>query len=244
MLHRVATTLMILAACTFTSVAASAEEGAGDDGKEPHMGGLGKAYAGGFISGWGGLEKSLKPLFGESLHISEASLMVGGGGFGMIGGFVIAGGGHAILTPTVDGAGGEVDVIGGGGGLAIGYAFYRSRDWIVYPYVGGAGYGLTLGLTNDSEENVDLGGEVLEPGESIDLITGFAAVDLGVSAQQLLFFGDGGFALGMDLGVLLSVAGGGFSTVDADEITAVSDTKLRGFYMRMTIGGGGFTFTR
>jgi hypothetical protein len=232
---------LVVGACIATSSVATAQDA--EDDASAQFGGLGKAYVGGYLADWGAPQDTLRPLFGDATRIGQANLMAGGGGFLTIGGFVIAGGGHAILVSTSDGDAGELDMIGGGGGLALGYALVRSRDWFIYPYVGGAGYGFTLTLNNTSSEAIEVGRHRLDPGDTIDLVTGFAAMDFGVSIQQLLFFGDGGFSLGLDVGGLVSLTGGDWSDGNGEPVSSVGSARMRGAYFRLTVGGGGFDFS-
>ncbi|MEQ9322901.1 MAG: hypothetical protein RIF41_27295 [Polyangiaceae bacterium] len=91
---------------------------------------------------------------------------------------------------------------------------------------------------------IALGDDVsVEAGGSADLTAGFITMDFGVSANRMLFFGnDGGFALGFDAGFLTSVVGGQWEAEDGGVATVLERARLRGFYMRLTLGGGGFWF--
>lgn len=213
--------------------------------QRPFFGGLGKAYLGGIGLDLGGLESSLRPLLGADAGIAHLGLQVGGGGFMLIGGVVLSGGGYAIVTPSTNGSQGDVALSGGGGGVALGYAVVNSRQWIVYPYFGVGGYGQTLRVTNVSGTDLQLGArDVLGPGESGSYDSGFFTADFGISANRLLFFADGGFAVGLDAGFITSAGSTGWERQATGEVAdALAWAQLRGAYMRLSLGGGGFFFS-
>ncbi|MEZ4444317.1 MAG: hypothetical protein R3B72_34910 [Polyangiaceae bacterium] len=234
-MHRCLQTALVVASLAFPS-AALAEE-------TPFVGGLGKAYVGGMALSVGGLEGSLRPHLGTDAAIGDLAAQVGGGGFAMIGGVVLAGGGYGVFVPTSDGAQGGVALGGGGGGVALGYAVVNTREWIVYPSFGVGGFGYTMTITNTGGSPITLGSDdPIATGEQADFDAGFLTVDMGISANRLLFFGDGGFAVGLDAGFLTSVMSSNW-----EHGNAVADllerARLRGVYMRLTVGGGGFYFS-
>jgi hypothetical protein len=65
---------------------------------------------------------------------------------------------------------------------------------------------------------------------------------MGISANRMLFFGnDGGFALGVDAGLLTSIKGGQWERDGGGSVAnALERARLRGLYFRLTLGGGGF----
>jgi hypothetical protein len=161
---------------------------------------------------------------------------------------VLAGGGYGVFVPTTNGQTGDVSLGGGGGGVALGYAVVNNRRWVVYPSIGVGGFGYSLDVTNVSGQSIELGAdETLGPGEAGTYEAGFLTVDIGISANRLLFFDDedgaGGFAIGADAGFLTSVIGGEWATAEGVSADGLDHARLQGAYLRLTLGGGGFFFS-
>jgi hypothetical protein len=217
---------------------------------EAFAGGLGKGWIGAVGGHFGDVEDSLRAAdrLGAGAGIGNAGLAVGGGGFAMLGGVVLGGGGFALLVPTTDGERGTADLVGGGGGVELGYALVRNREWIVYPAFGVGGFGFGLEVTNVSGLPIDLGNEVIRAGQRGTYEAGFVFLDFGLRINRLLFFGGddaagaGGFAVGVDAGFLANVMRGDWQNEAGVVVEGLSPARLTGGYMRLTVGGGGFFF--
>jgi hypothetical protein len=165
-------------------------------------------------------------------------LMVGGKGFG-------------IWLPSVSAERGSASIHGGGGGFDLAYAVVSDPEWLAFPFVGAGGLGLTLTIENESLETINFGqNEDIPAGQSRSYHGGFYYLEMGFGVHRLLMWrqpgagGQGGFALGGELGFLVSSFNSRWGN-DADiAMNGVDSVRLDGGFLRLHVGGGGlFTTT-
>ena len=204
----------------------------------------GKGY---FAIGWSALD--LEPLNDALVaagypRFSEDFLSLGGGGYGVIGRFVIGGQGHGYLGEGRDATLGtqnyRSDLIAGMGFVDLGWVLWSGERTTLTPIVGLGGGGLSVEIEELAAPTFD---EVLaQPGHRSDLSTGGFLVDLGVDFDVLLGrdFEEhrGGFLLGVRAGWILSPIHGGWQLEDRD-IAGGPDFGITGPYVRFLLGGGG-----
>ena len=168
---------------------------------------------------------------------------IGGGGRAlMLRRLVIGGRGFGVFTSRVGGDRGFASVTGGGGGLELGVAAVNRDAWLLIPYVGGGGGGVTVEVDNASDGPLTIADdEEIPVGGQRSYEAGFGYIEFGLATHRLLFFGDGGFALGLDVGGLVSVAPTPWSTGGRD-LEGIDRARLSGGFLRLSIGGGGFLF--
>lgn len=163
---------------------------------------------------------------GGALTVLAAQLVLGGHGFGMI-------------SPGRQGDNGFVHATGGGGGFIIGWLVRNDYRVFAYPFAGFGGWGFAMEIENTSSSDISFGGDTIAPGASHQYSAGFPVVELGIGVQQR-FFDFGGFMVGAELGFLASLSSSGLKTRFNDTVPGVSETRLTGGYVRITIGSGGF----
>ena len=177
--------------------------------------------------------------------ISDNLISMGGGGHGIIKNKVIIGGeGHALVSEETT-SGHHTTRIGVGYGLFdLGYIVYSSKDVRVYPLIGLGGGGLSLRIV---EEETSLSfDEVLDnPRRSAELVTGGFLVNLALGVDYLLQLnederGRGGLIFGLRAGYTLSPVKGDWN-LDEVAISGGPDMGITGMYVRLMIGGGGFS---
>ena len=173
----------------------------------------------------------------------EFGYTIGGGGRALLlRRLVIGGRGFGVFTPRVGGDRGFARVTAGGGGFELGVAAVNRDAWLLIPYVGGGGGGVTVEVANESDAPLTVADDEEIPvrgQRSYD--AGFGYIEFGLATHRLLFFGSGGFALGLDVGGIISVAPGPWSTGGRD-LDGIDRARVSGGFLRLTIGGGGFTF--
>jgi hypothetical protein len=179
---------------------------------------------------------------GDALGLDPApgvGLVLGGGGFALLGGRVILGGhGHGLFGLGGVGPAASSAFSGGGGGAHVGYAMISSWDTLLFPHAGVVGHGGSLVVENGTDPAV-VGGVDLLAGERLVLEGGGVALDLGADVFRLFWRGEGGgMMVGGTLGVWLPVAGGAWSARGAGGLDGVEGAP-GGFYLRMSVGGGG-----
>ena len=147
-----------------------------------------------------------------------------------------------MFTPRVGGPRGHATVGSGGGGFELGVAAVNRNAWLLIPYLGAGGGGVTLDVTNTSNTTLTIGDDEPLPAEGRrSYSAGFAYVELGLAAHRLLFRGPGGFAVGVDAGALVSVVSSPWNN-DAGGVDGISRPRITGGFLRLTLGGGGFRF--
>ena len=83
------------------------------------------------------------------------------------------------------------------------------------------------------------GGQVLAPGETRTYQTGFWTIDAGIRAFGVYFRQGGGWAAGVDLGIMTSAMPSSFEH-DGNPLSGLPPGRMTTGYLRLMIGGGGF----
>jgi hypothetical protein len=221
-----------------------ASPGWGDEDENDDRDHGGKGY---FAIGWSALD--LDPLNDALVasgypRFSEDFLSLGGGGYGVIGHFVIGGQGHAYLGEGRDATLGaqnyRSDLVAGMGFLDLGWVLWSGGRGRLTPLVGLGGGGLSVEI---EELAAPTFGQVLaQPGHRSDLSTGGFLLDLGADFDVLLgrHFEEhhGGFLLGVRAGWILAPIHGGWQ-LEGRDIAGGPDIGMTGPYVRILLGGGG-----
>lgn len=211
----------------------------------PRWGGFGQMHQGtlvgsfGMVSGLDGPEA-----LGPDGEVGGFGLTFGGGGRALLFGRLLIGGkGFGILMPDTYTERGVASAGGGGGGLDVGWAFVNDGRYLMYPIIGVGGLGFDVDVANDSATDITIGDVVIAPGRRAHFSTGVLYAEIGAGMQQLLFDVGGGFILGGEVGLLVSVAGSKVEDAAERNVPGVDPASLLGWYTRLTIGGGGFSGT-
>ena len=211
--------------------------------RRPKHGGLGYAAVGIVAGPIGDVQDALVQTLGPGARSPEFGYAVGGGGRMLLFHRIVIGGkGFGLFPPEVGAPNGTAQVSGGGGGLELGFAAVNRPKLLFFPYFGAGGFGLGLELHNTSQQDIQLGDAApLQPGEERDYAGGFVYLEVGAGLHRLLFFGDGGFAVGFNVGGLFSLAPSPWADAGTP-IDGIDEPSLSGAYLQLTVGGGGFFF--
>jgi hypothetical protein len=201
---------------------------------------------GAFMIGWSGLD--LEPL-NQVLVASgyppfeEDYLTLGGGGFAVLGRFVIGGQGHGYLPDKQDvslASGNQRTSLAAGVGFVdLGVVAWSRRGLSLIPFVGLGGGALLFEIQELSSPSF---GEVLQqPGRRSQLSTSGFLVDLGVNLDWLVgpvrddvrF----GAAVGLRVGWIFSPFQGDWQ-LDGRDIAGGPRMGVEGPYVRFMLGGG------
>jgi hypothetical protein len=215
-------------------------------------GGFGYATVGGLVGDWSRLESDFNgpDALGPAVDVSPLTLQVGGGGKALLGQWFLLGGkgmGWFVGGERRDDA--ELSLYGGGGGLDFGVAVYNRHLTLFYPYIGVGGYALSIEVANARESAFRVGSAAVGPGQSQVFTTGFFTADFGLGIQRMMFFGrrddlsDGGMLAGFEGGLLVPLVKGALSDEAGQRVAGVGDFGISGVYLRLTLGGGAFTFS-
>lgn len=183
--------------------------------------------------------------------LDDSYLTLGGGGFGMTGRFLLGGEGHAVVGSAETTADGALEVrLGGGYGLfRVGYLAYSVEGLDVFPMIGVGGGGMNLSLLERSAPTFD---DVLaDPQRSSNLSTGTFLLDGSVAVFYRPSFAQtepdpeeeeddrGGLLLGLQAGYTFAPGNSSWRLDAINTVAGGPDTKLQGFYVRLSIGGWG-----
>lgn len=230
-------------------VAIAAEAGAKPPGE---WGGFGYVTTGGYVGDWSRLESMLngEEALGPAFDVSPMALQLGGGGKMLVDQWFLLGGkGMAWFVGGDRRDDAEVSFLGGGGGLDFGVAVYNRHLTLFYPYVGFGGYTLSVDVANGRDRDLRVGGATIAPGATGTFTTGFWAAEFGLGIQRMMFFGgadalrDGGMLAGFEAGLLVPLIKGGLYDAADQRVAGVGDFGTSGVYLRLTLGGGGFSFS-
>lgn len=218
------------------------------EGKRAYFGGLGYASVAPLFGTMDGFQAALSrpEALGPAYRVSETGLMLGGGGGGVFFGHIWLGGkGYALIAPTPDTPNGTSSFGGGGGGVELGYVIQPGPGSLLIPYFGlhGFGYNVEVNNLNATPMPIQTGVEI--PGNTRrNFSAGFGMLEAALRFQRLVFFGgSGGLTAGFELGVMGSFG----SSAWKDEASGammyeLPSAGLSGMFVRLNIGGGGFSF--
>ncbi len=177
----------------------------------------------------------------EREDYQQVGLLLGGGGFvKVLNKLIVGGGGTALLYPQVEGSTSIVKLAGGGGGLNLGYVLYEKPNWLGYPFIGIGGFAYAMEVENFGSL-VNQGHFYIPPGETLMINSELIYLDVGVNLFRLLFAsGDGGPALGVSVGYMQKIYGTVWETDEGYNLDNLSDPQLSNFYLKLSLGGGGF----
>ena len=167
----------------------------------------------------------------------------------LVGGrYLIGGKGYGIFSPLIEADWGKAALTGGGGGLDVGLVLFNHRRWLVYPKAGFGGQEHTLTIRNSSNTNLRFGSNASPVAANSDeqYTTGFFTADIGIGFQRLMFprADGGGLIHGGEVGVMMSLAEGTWSDSDNAIVRGAPPIRMIALYLRLNLGGGGFTWTR
>lgn len=179
---------------------------------------------------------------GEDASPVGFGMAFGGGGKAIIGGFVLGGYGFALPELSGTSEAGAVDFSGGGGGLQLGWAFCGPSQMLVYPYLGFGGAGVKASVVNNSDAAITIGDSTsIDPGRRREFGGGFVYGDVGLGWVMFNPGLDGGFLVGAETGVFYTLSGGAWEDLDGNAVPGLGDTGIVAGYLRINIGGGGFS---
>lgn len=213
-------------------------------------GGFGHGYFGAAYNISPGIEKDLQvsSLLGNDLQLNRLARFGGGGGYALFGNRILLGGsgfGYRVSDAT---ARGQATLTMGGGFVNIGYLTVYRDNILGFPYAGIGGKGLKAKIKNNtSDESFNIGNRVIRPGEYINLYSGGISFELGYALKFLTFSvkepgGHGGFMVGVQAGTYIFTGMEDWHEKSSDDVIANFATPYSfSPYLRITIGGGGFS---
>jgi hypothetical protein len=213
-------------------------------------GAMGHAYFGSTLNISSGIQENLRvpSLLGGDLQLNRFARLSGGGGYRLIDGRFLIGGsgfGYSVSDAT---ARGKATLSMGGGFVNIGYLLFAKRNLMGFPYIGFGGYGTTLRLKNDTDDDFfNIDNKTINPGQHESLRSGGMGLEVGYSLTFLKFSvrneeSTSGFMIGLQAGTYFFTGIEDWHEKPVDGSTVdVTQAYLFTPYLRVTIGGGGFS---
>jgi hypothetical protein len=210
--------------------------------------GMGEGGAGYFSTGftWLDIDELNDALKGSALGFKtfdENVISYGGGGYGIIMGRVMIGGeGYGFSREESNTI--YVQRLSGGWGMFnAGYLVIHKAGFRVFPVVGVGGGGMELRITESP--NIGFDEIMTDPARESLLGVGGFMLSGGIGVDYLLKLGEdkegyGGLIFGIRAGYTQSFFTSGWSMGDID-IIGGPDVGISGFYIRFTVGGGGYS---
>lgn len=179
-------------------------------------------------------------------ELSQSMISLGGGGYGIMGRWVVGGHGHTLLGPREDYQSYEMGLTMGYGFLNLGYAIFTSPVIDVFPMVGFGTGGLSLDITWD--EPADFNDLLNNPQTSTEIAYEGFLLELGINGSILLNrsedpFSMGGLTVGIQAGWVLDPFDNEWQ-INGNEVSNAPDMGMGGPYIRLIIGGGGYAYQR
>ncbi|PNR95677.1 hypothetical protein [Petrotoga olearia] len=177
-------------------------------------------------------------------ELNDVALANGGGGYGIMGKFIIGGEGYSISTKEKSGVD-TVQLNIGYGTFNLGYLILSKQAFRMYALGGIGGGGISLKISQNPEStNFD---DNFSTFNENTFSTGFPIFKVGINADYILSFSDDEAAGGLALGL---AAGYTYAPVGLVSDWKLSDSTIEGVpnfgptgpYISFRIGGGGLAF--
>jgi len=176
-------------------------------------------------------------------QIGNGGIFIGGGGDFVINGFVIGGEGGGVIKPEKSNGKYQTGISGGYGFINLGYVIFSGKTVLAYPAVGFGGGGSSVRFTDLNSVPADFE-EILKNPCGQTVITGGGFM-LDFSFNSKWFFASTkengftrGWLVGLKAGYMLSL-GEVEWRVNNVNMPGVPAANLSGFYVKLSIGGGG-----
>jgi len=178
-------------------------------------------------------------------QLSESYLLLGGEGYGLKGNFLVGGSGQAIVGQDESNGSLKTEISGGMGFFNLGYTLVNQDKIKVFPMLGIGGGSMELRISEHKDVSVN---EIIqEPSREITLEVGNFLLDfsLGLDYIPRIHMAKngkegGGFKTGVRVGYMLGFNSDNWNYGGGD-VNGAPNFGLNSFYVKMVIGGYGFT---
>jgi len=201
---------------------------------------------GGFALGYGYMNVSkLHSFIPENSHkFSNNMVLVGGAGHSIINHLVVGGGGFGLIGDAINTDSIKASIGGGFGSLDIGYLIINKKKMKLYPMIGlGAG---GFGLQILSNNRFSIGNKIKEPGKEMNINQNTFISDISLNLDLIPFIKNdesqnsyGGFLTSLRLGYIYSFPKSKWKFSD-NEIIYGPKFGMNMIYFKLIIGGFGY----
>jgi len=187
-------------------------------------------------------------LLGDGLQLNGLSILAGGGGYGLLNNNILIGGSGFSYKISDATQRGQANFSIGGGFVNFGYLHIAKNSMMAFPYFGIGACGMDLRIKNDTPDDIFvLGSVTIEPGENKNFNSAAIGLEMGYAIKLLAFSIDkygsnGGFMVGLQIGTYFFSGIDNWHEKNTDDVIPVfSRPYVFSPYLRLTVGGGGFS---
>lgn len=187
------------------------------------------------------LNDDLSTTFGQNTSITGTSLQVSGGGFMLLSKrFLLGLEGRGFLHAEEEVGPYSAKLNGGNGVVKIGVALLNDTKWLGFPYLGIGYGGNRLEITNDDLSPVFFGETTVPEFAKERLRVRYPVFDIGISLFRIPAPDIDGISIGGHLGYMTSLGNDTWQMDNDDEVIGAQDMGFSAFYIKLSIGWGGF----
>ncbi len=189
------------------------------------------------------LNDDLGLTFSQDASIGALPLQIGAGGLFMISRRILLGLEYVHVLHSKEEVGPYNAKLNGGFGEGkIGYALINKNRLLGFPYIG-LGWGLhRLEIENTTDEEVFFGETRVPQSFDEKLRARYAILDIGVSLFRIPPAEAEGVTIGAHLGFRTALGKDDWQMDNDDDVVGVNEMGLSTFYLKISIGGGGFFY--
>jgi len=191
------------------------------------------------------LNDDLTTSFGQDASISGTSFQIGAGGFMLFSKRILVGvEGYGLFHSTLEEGVKSARLTGGGGEIKLGLAVLNNNKLLGFPYIGLGIGGNRVEIKNDGEEDFLFGETTVPQFFEERLRVRYPLLDLGISIFKIPAPDTDGLSLGLHLGFQTSLGKDTWQMDNDDDVIGANDKGLSNFYIKLSIGGGGFFYKK
>lgn len=191
------------------------------------------------------LNNDLSNSFGQSASISSSSIQMGAGGFMLFSKRLLLGAeGFGLFHSTEEVGQYSARLTGGGGGLKVGFALLNNNTFLGFPYIGLGLGGNRVEIKNDADEAILFGETTVPEYFEERLRARYPILDLGISIFKIPHPDTDGLSIGGHIGYRTSLGQEPWEMDNGDNVIGAKEMSLSTFYIKLSIGGGGFFHKR
>ncbi len=176
-------------------------------------------------------------------EIDRNGIFMGGGGNFIVNNFIIGGEGGGVIKPSSSNDRYQINLSSGYGFLNLGYAIFNNKSLLMYPVIGFGGGGSSVLITDFNAVSTDFNEILNNPQRQTMLTGGGLLINLSVNSDW--FFAatkndkfTGGWLLGIKAGYIFNINHDKWY-LNNTLITNTPTADMSGFYIKISIGGGG-----
>jgi len=205
-------------------------------------GGMGHFMAGYSFNNYSGINELFKA--NGFPELKEGAFSIGGGGWAINNNIIIGGEGFGLSESVVKNSDYQIATSTGYGFFNLGYMLVKKPKFFAYPMLGIGGGETILAITKLENSPVAFQDVLDNAGRESYLKAGGFLMNFSIGANYLLLggssdSGSGGMLAGLRVGYMFDPDPNDWKFND-EKLTGSPDSGISCFYVKLTIGGGGY----